>query len=291
MSRCDSEGKVRGMKALAGALICGFSVAVFASPVPIPTQAISSRALHVQLLDPFLGAEQFPQFRDVSGLPGDGFGLLVDGTPSINGAMALATPIAFSLGNGIFNIGGSTRSFDSAPQFPNLSSSDPNPSSSKLQGMAGVHTPIGNLSGTFEVLSAELDQVYNFELQLPLNWDKGGVAFGVQNLTGRHEAAAAFSPGENAQSRSYFAVSTYEFLPNDYVSLGYGDVRFRGPFGNVSVLAAPRLKVTTEYDTFSFNTGVAYSFGGIRNLQNTDFTLWVGYLEERYASIVFNFSF
>ena len=141
------------------------------------------------------------------------------------------------------------------------------------------------------MLSADLDQVYNLELQLPVNWDKGGFAIGVQNLTNRHEAAADMNPGENGLSRSYFAVGTYEFSPHDYVSLGWGDVRFKGPFGNVSVLAAPHVKVTTEYDTFGFNSGVAYSFGGISGQRNTDITLWAGYIQERYASIALSFAF
>jgi hypothetical protein len=53
----------------------------------------------------------------------------------------------------------------------------------------------------------------------------------------------------------------------------------------------PRLKVTTEYDAFGFNSGAAYSFGGVRNLHNTEFTLWAGFVQEHYASIVFNFAF
>src|SRR6476619_7261804 len=45
------------------------------------------------------GPGQFTQTREMSGLPGGSFGVLPDGTPSFKGAMALSTPIAYSLNN------------------------------------------------------------------------------------------------------------------------------------------------------------------------------------------------
>ena len=241
--------------------------------------------------DPWLRAGQFPQFRDLSGLPGAGFGLLVDGTPSINGAMAFSTPIGFSMGNGIFDIGVASRSYDNSPEFINTSSNGRRPSDGTAQGIVGVRTPLGDFSATYEVISSKFDQVYNAQLQLPLKWDKGGVSIGMQNVTDRHEAAGQDQPGEANLSRSIFAVGTWEFAPHDYVSLGKGDVRYRGVFGNVSVLALPRVKLTTEYDIFGFNSGVAYSFGGIRGEKNTEFTLWGGFMQEHRATLSLNFAF
>jgi hypothetical protein len=211
--------------------------------------------------DSWAKAGQFPQFRDLSGLPGSGFGVLVDGTPSINGAMALSTPIGFSLGNGIFDIGGASRSFDNQPEFINTKTSNRLSSDGTGQGIVGVHTPLGNFSATFEVISSDFDQVYNGQLQLPLKWDKGGVSIGCQNVTNRHEAAAQDNPGEADLSRSFYAVATYEFADHDYVSLGKGDVRFRGVFGNVSALVCPRVKATTEYDTFGFGQHGVHDLG------------------------------
>ena len=241
--------------------------------------------------DGWIKAGQFPQFRDLSGLPGAGFGVLSDGTPSINGAMAISTPIGFSLGNGIFDGGLCSRSIDNQPMFINLSTRSHLPSSGRAVAMAGVHTPIGNLTGSFEVLSAIFDQVYNAQLQLPLNWDKGGVSIGVQNFMNRGNAAAVGQPGEHNLSRSLFAVGTFEFAPHDYISLGEGNVRWRGTFGNISIEPLPRMKLTTEYDTFGFNSGAAYSFGGIRGLKNTEFTLWAGLIQEHRCTVAVNFAF
>src|SRR5579885_55373 len=44
-----------------------------------------------------IGPGRFPETREMSGLPGGSFGVLPDGTPSFRGAMALSTPIAYSL--------------------------------------------------------------------------------------------------------------------------------------------------------------------------------------------------
>jgi hypothetical protein len=254
--------------------------------------ALLAACASIASADPWNNAGQFPHFRDVSGLPGCGFGLLVSGLPSINGALSLSTPIGFAMGHDTFDIGGAARSSDLQPMFPNFTSSTHLPSTGQGYGIVGVTIPnLGNLSATYEVLSSELDQCYNAQLQLPLKWDKGGVSIGCQNITDRHNAAAQGLPGEANLSRSIFGVATYEFSKNDYVSLGYGDVRFKGPFGNVSVLAAPRLKLTTEYDTFGFNSGVAYSFGGIRGEKNTELTAWAGLMDEQRFTFALNFVF
>src|SRR4051812_1650736 len=46
-----------------------------------------------------MGPSRFPETREMSGMSGGCFGVLPDGTPSIRGAMAISTPIAYSLNN------------------------------------------------------------------------------------------------------------------------------------------------------------------------------------------------
>src|SRR5579862_3477460 len=101
------------------------------------------------------------QLRDMSGLPGGCFGLTVDGVPSIKGAMAFSTPIGFSLGSGVYDAGVASKSRDNAPRFINTHSGVNNNSDGTGQFMAGLGTPFGNFTGTIEVVSSELDQLYN----------------------------------------------------------------------------------------------------------------------------------
>jgi hypothetical protein len=246
-------------------------------------------------VDPWNFRGQFPQFRDLSGLPGSGFGVNAKGLPSIRGAMALSTPIGFSLGSGLIDVGISSRSVNSRPQFFNLGRGGNVNSDGTLQVMAGLGTPIGTFTGSFEVVSTALDSVLNLQYQLPLKLEGAGVSIGVQNLANRPHAASDRVVGEDDLSRSYFAVGSYEFSPGNWVSLGLGDVRFKGVFGSVSVMAAERLKVMTEYDTFGWNTGVAYSLGRIPNIGDRfdrgEVTVWAGLIQGRRATIALNYAF
>ena len=235
------------------------------------------------------------ELRGFSGLPGAGFGLLSDGTPSINGALSFSTPIGFSMKGNTYDIGLSDRSRNDAPQMVNLTTHFGNPSDSTGQVMVGVGTPAGNFTLAYEIESSELDQSYNAQWQLPLHLKNAGVSVGVQNITNRPLAAGDKLPGQFDDATSIYAVGTYMVAPNDYVSLGYGDVRFRGPFANASALVAPRLKATLEWDSITWNVGFAYSFSRIRglgdNLDGNETTLWFGLFECDKPTIGLNFVF
>jgi len=218
-----------------------------------------------------------------------------DGTPSINGAMAFSTPIGFSMKGGTFDIGLSDRSRNSAPQMVNFRTGSNNPSDSTGQIQFGLGTPAGNFTLSYMVLSSEFDQAYNAQWQLPLKLKNAGVSVGVQNLTNRPLSAGDKLPGQFDYALSLYAVGTYEVAPNDWVSLGYGDVRFKGPFGNASALVAPRLKATLEWDSISWNYGLGYSFGHIRglgdNLDLNETTLYLGEFAGYKLTVGLNFVF
>ncbi len=246
-------------------------------------------------VDPWNFPGQFPQFRDMSGLPGGGFGLTIKGDPSIRGAMSLSTPIGFSLGSGRWNLGISSRSVNSRPAFFSTSPRGSTGSDGTLQLMHGVNTPVGTLTGSFMVLSSARDSVFNLQLQLPSRSDKVGYSVGVQNAFNRPHAASDLVPGEDNLSRSLFVVGTYEFLPGSFGSVGFGTVRFKGLFGNACYLLQPRLKFTAEYDTFGFNVGVAHTLGRLGStggrLDNGDFTIWAGMVQMKRATVTLNFTF
>jgi hypothetical protein len=246
-------------------------------------------------VDPWNFPGQFPHFRDLSGLPGAGFGVTVQGLPSIEGAMAISTPIGFSLANGYFDIGISARSVDNRPDFFQLSSTTDDIGSGTAQVMGGFRTPIGTLTVSLQVLSRELDSVASAQLQLPIRWDHGGVSVGVQNIWNRPEAASQGVAGANDLSRSFFVVSTYEFSKGDFVTIGKGDVRFQGVFGSVSVMPAKRFKLLAEYDTFGWNPAIAYSLGQIPNLgshyDKNEATVAFSLIQMHRSTITVNFAF
>jgi hypothetical protein len=246
-------------------------------------------------VDPWNFAGQFPHFRDLSALPGAGFGVTVKGLPSIEGAMAISTPIGFSLADGTFDIGLSCRSVDNRPRIFQYSTPGNDISSGTGQLMGGFRTPIGTLTVSLEVLSSKRDSVANAQLQLPLHWARGGVSVGIQNIWNRPEAASDLVQGESDLSRSYFVVATYELFHGSFLSVGDGDVRFKGIFGSVCMMPAKRFKVLAEYDTFGWNPGVAYSLGQIPNLgshyDKNEATIAFSLIQLHRSTITVNFAF
>ena len=257
--------------------------------------ALSAATIAHSQVDPWNFRGQFPQFRDLSGLPGAGFGLTSKGQPSIEGAMAISTPIGFSLAPGTFDIGISNRSVNNQPRFFEMSSTGNDISSGTGQVMAGFRTPIGTLTISLEVLSTQLDSVANAQLQLPLSWDKGGVSIGIQNIWNRPEAASQDVVGERDLSRSVFAVATYEVEKGAFLTLGDGDVRFRGVFGSISAMPAKRFKLLAEYDTFGWNPAIAYSLGQVPNLgthyDKNEATIAFSLIQCHRSTLTVNFAF
>lgn len=260
-----------------------------------PTVALAASAVAHAQVDPWNFAGQFPQLRDISGLPGAGFGVTSKGIPSINGAMAFSTPIGFSLGDGYWDFGLASRSTNNRPQFFASSTRTNQNSDGTGQIMTGLRTPFGNLTGTYEIASRHGDSICNFQLQLPIRWDRGGVSIGVQNAQNRPIAASENVLGANDLSRSVFCVATYEFADQAYVSLGKGDVRFRGVFGSVSFKPADRFRAMAEYDTFGWNVGAGYSLGKTSNIgkrfEKNETTLWFGFVDLHRATFSINFTF
>lgn len=235
------------------------------------------------------GKDQYPQYRVLSGLPGGGFGVLPNGTPSINGAAALATPIAYTLGGhgaiGLFNTTNGLNPF----QFDGISPTEQN-SNGTLQMMVGGSYQGFRGTVSYMALSTKLDGAFNFQVSPPLK-GRLGVALGLQDLNGGGGAAGTGlgRPLDRRSSRSYFAVGTYDLGNRAYVSLGVGDRRFQGAFGNASAMLSGRVRAVLEYDTFNFNGGVIYNTGPWRGLsekaRDIESNIFVGLVRGKYATI------
>src|SRR5207249_2501548 len=70
-----------------------------------------------QRRDPFAGPGRYPEYRNLSGLSGGGYGLNADGYGSLSGPTALSTPIGYVLGRDQFRFQGAQASFTGSPEF------------------------------------------------------------------------------------------------------------------------------------------------------------------------------
>jgi hypothetical protein len=218
---------------------------------------------------PLSGPRQYPQFRNMSGLPGGLFGVTEKGAPSMSGAMAISTPIGYSLSNYHVAVGFANMSRDRTLRFPQ-SRNDNNDANGTGQAMIGIPTEIGDLtlSGMFH--SGVGDSVLNVQYS-PKFRGRGlgvkglGVSFGVQDAFSTGGSAGVSQPTDGETSRSYFAVATYEVAKGAHISIGKGDRRFEGLFGSASLNVTPRVKLVVENDTFNTNYAISYNLGPLKN--------------------------
>ncbi len=213
--------------------------------------------------DPFDGRDEYPQFRNLSGLPGGLFGVLPSGKPGIGGALALSTPIAYSLANGRLALVGADMSFTDRPQFIDPHGEDANPSSNgTLAGMVGIGVPFGNFTVADMALSSKLDQVFNIHFTPKLNNRGVGIGLGVQDIKGHGGGGGAvIDQQEGTHSQSRYAVITHPCGRSGYLSVGWGDGRFRRPFGSASQGISKWGRALVEFDGFNWNCGLAAKLG------------------------------
>lgn len=231
-----------------------------------------------------IGPGRFPETREMSGLPGGSFGVLPNGTPSFRGAMALSTPIGYSLDRWHWAAG--INAVSPSMRFRGLDfEASGSTSSGTGELMTGVPTPWGALTLSAMFISVHLDET-TFNAQFtprqsgPITW-----AAGVQDI---FVTSHTFRPREHRSSRSPYIVGTANPVPGGYVSLGYGNQRFGGIFGNVSQTFGD-WKALAEYDTYSWNYGVARRLGNLGH--DVEATAFVGYIRGKYATWSLTFTF
>lgn len=215
--------------------------------------------------DPIKGEGSFPQFRSISGLPGGGFGVARDGRMSFNGAMGISTPVAYSLSGYQIVLVGGIYSGTTGFRF-DTSEGQLLKSNGTAAGLIGFDLGrYGDLTFSHMVLSTKGDNAQNLHWQVPYSVSGWEFGLGVQDISGQGGTSGqtsgprGFDPGE---SRSYYAVGTYDFGQGSYGSVGFGDGRFKGrAFANACYQVDSRLKLIGEVDGFGFNSGVAYDVG------------------------------
>lgn len=211
------------------------------------------------------GPRQYPQFRGTSGLPGGGFAIRPDGTVGAGGAMALSSPVAFSLGHWKFWGGLSMLSTDGAiPPFSSRGSDAEflRGNGTIWQSLGIQAGSVGRLTITNFIASWKLDNTTNYHFQFQLPDERIGVAVGIQDIAGSIGSAGdTFGAADERLSRSAYGVVTVPLGEKTWVSAGIGTERFRRPFGNVSTWVTPRIGLFAEHDGYNWNGGVGWDLG------------------------------
>lgn len=213
----------------------------------------------------FQGRDEFPQFRNLGGLPGNMVPVGPDGIPNYFGALSLSTPTAYTLGgwHGIAGFG--TMSFDSRLRSPEGRDGQTTTNSTAQFMLGSTIRGIGNFSATYMVLSNLGDGAFNFSFTPANQPEKVKWAIGIQDLRGGGGAAGENIPGDSDSSASLYTVTTFKINEKTHASIGTGTRRFKGFFGNISTNITPNIKTTLEYDAFNWNVGVAFRLTSLGN--------------------------
>ncbi len=216
-----------------------------------------------------VGPGRYPGFRNLGAMPGTGFGVTPEGWIDFKGAMSYTTPVAYSLTDWYGVIGLSNLSNTSSFSFKN-----PNEGfSGNATGMLMLGVPLGPygaLTLSHMILSTKLDFATNVHWTPPNQFGPVRFGVGVQDISGQGGASGEHLEGDEGNTRSYYAVATWQASENLYASLGVGDTRFRHVFGNASYNLVPRVKAFTEYDSFNWNYGLAFDLGRLGQSTNVD---------------------
>ena len=241
-----------------------------------------------------IGPHEYPQFRTLSGLSGGGFGVRPDGTPAFDGAMALSTPIGYSLGHWNGTLTASNTSdywFFRLPHITGYEGKDD--SIGKFSGCGGVTLGhFGSLCGSFMVVSSQWDTEFNLQYQAPLFYKNVGISAGVQDTAGTRYDRATGLPGRRS-SQSWFSAATVPLKCGVYVSGGWGTRRFDKGFANVSVPIGDRFKAIVEEDGLGVNEMVAWNPKAVESYKlfgrAITTTMMLGFIDSRYAVWSLNF--
>lgn len=237
----------------------------------------------------FGGEGQYPQFRATSGLPGSGYGVTSGGDFGINGAWAIATPIAYSLKPWKMSFSFGAVSKNIRPQFVDATTNESNGNGSATFTVGLPLGKFGQATYSYMILSSRLDNAGNLTWTPPQQQGPITFAVGVQDIGGgagtRGEGKDGSDPGN---SRSYFVVGTWEGPNGLHVSLGQGSTRFKKLFGNASANIGARAKAVAEFDGYNWNYGLGYDLGtfgkGIRKDVAIGASTFIGVIRGGYLT-------
>ena len=241
----------------------------------------------------FIGYHQYPQFRSMSGLPGSSVPITREGEIGTDGALALSSPIAYSLGGKHFIFGGMSVSDNLSPKFFRRKGRDVvnGNGTAQIQGGYGLGR-YGGLTVGGLLLSGRYDSVLNLHWALPwLGQGRFAVGVGAQDVFGGGAASGTNKRGDGDSSTSEYAVGTYALGRGTYISGGWGLHRFAHGFGNISTTVFRNLKLGSEYDGYNFNANLVYLLGVGSEEKPRTLALGFGVIRGKYAAVSANLAF
>lgn len=258
--------------------VCSVALLIVLSLFPVCT-VYAQRGLN----DPFLGYHYYPQFRNLSGLSGGGYGVDASGYPSLSGPTALATPVAPTMGRDTFRIVGGKMTFNRVFDLNNKESN------------GSLALAYGHTFGSFNVmvstmfLSAIFDNAINVQVQyIPRGDAKLIPAVGIQDVFGTGGASGQDLPSDGDSSQSIYGVLTYRidnrFHPL-YISWGIGTHRFSQTFASGSLQLFRPLRGFLEYDGFGFNGGFLLTLKTSNHRKAPEVTANFGLIRAHYLYI------
>ena len=238
--------------------------------------------------DPLDGFAQYPQFRNLSGLAGGGYGVDVEGHASLSGPVAFSTPVAYVMGHNQWRIIGATMSHNALPSI-DRDLGDGRGSNVTYAISYGQTFGRVNFLATYMIKSSAGDSAYNFQAEwIPGRNARWAVSLGIQDVRGTGGSAGEGYPTDRLSSRSPFGVATYQISAGKnpvFVSVGLGRHRFgRGVFGSLSWQAAPSSRLWVEQDGYGINAGVLLAVRPFKH-QRTELTASLGLVRGQYFLI------
>lgn len=243
---------------------------------------IAASICHAQR-DPLVGRDRFPEFRNLSGLAGGGYGVDVDGRPSLSGPVALSTPVAHVLGRDHLYLTGERTSLVNSPELRNTLTN------------GTLCVTYGHTFGTVNVAASDMiinalgKQVFNIQAQLiPARDSRVVASIGIQDfIWGGGGSSGELIPGDTKSSRSAFGVLTYRLGDSRpvYVSAGIGTRRFKQGFASLSCQILQPLRVYLEHDGFGLNTGLLAAWRLGTGCASTEVGLRAGIVQQRWITL------
>jgi hypothetical protein len=231
-----------------------------------------------------IAQQPYPQFRALSGLSGSGYGVNPDGYRSLSGPVAYSTPVAHTLGRGLWQVGGGTLSYTRMPAI------DESRTNGTGYITAGITVNRVNIAGTYFIKSNAFDQVFHLQASyIPSPGAKWIASIGVQDVQGRGGAAGDGNATlDSLSSRSIFGVVTYRWDTRSnpiYISVGMGKHRFGRSFASMSYQIVQPLRFWLEADGYGWNFGIVGAWKMGHGRRSSEISTTLGVVRGQYFAL------
>jgi len=227
--------------------------------ISLTTMVLVTLAVTVTCAQAATDWDLYYQFRHVSTLPGNAFGVTPEGAIGFDGALQQNIPVAYTPCADNYIVGFWSGSTSSSLEF-GFSGADVN--GTATIGL-GFGRPGHGIYFSDMFTGSDWCAAYNFQFQImPETAKRPAVAIGVNDILNQRQKVLGIPYG----ARSIYVTSTWKAGSPDqpyYVTAGWGGGRFdSGPFGGMSYGLSDHITALIEYDGLNTNAGLAYGLAG-----------------------------